>query len=248
MASASGPSSSDTCFDPMLAECAAGAARALEEPRAWKQLEGRARQCYERLLLLVACMHSVNGANAETVWGTVSGLVDRFQKYERLQATLDTVAEDSEPFALSSAQVQVVGSTQCDPQVPQAVPGPFSGSGGKGSNPYSKAAATRGGGGLQEPLSKRLKGYSGPSDPRPTLEATSDPGRQTGYSMPFGAISAPHQVMLDMGAAPPMQPANQGEAISSTPKSTSAGALYVALACCQTAEPCTRLDVSMFEF
>ena len=186
-------------FDHTLAECATSAAKALSQPGGWTQLHGRARVCYQRLLTLVSFMHMADGHNSARVWHFVSDYVARVQQQEKEDAERAS-PQNSELFALSAVGVSVAGSTGAAASVAMPVVSSLLSRDSQSSgNPYAWAAAAMEAGQVaSEPPSKKCRHESGTAPPQSPRASHSG----STFAMPFGAISPPHQVLMNMGADP----------------------------------------------
>jgi len=186
----------DPGFDHTLAECATAAAKALTQAGGWTQLRGRAKECYQRLLTLVSFMHMADGHNSAKIWHFVSEYVARVQQQEK-EGTARVSELNSEPFALSCVAVSIKGSPGgASSAAPPVAAGRPTEDEKTFDNPYAWAAAAAERESSTEPPSKRYKVESGAPRPVPPQAKHSGPG----FTMPFGAVSPPHQVLMNMGA------------------------------------------------
>ena len=148
-------------------------------------------------MTLVSFMHMADGHNSARVWHFVSEFVARVQQQEKDEMERAS-PQNSEPFALSAVGVSVAGSTGAAASVAlPVVSGTFSGDSKSSSNPYAwAAAAIQAGQVSSEPPSKKIKYESGTAPPQLPQPSHSEPT----FAMPFGAVSPPHQVLMNMGA------------------------------------------------
>ena len=223
----------DGGFDFTLAHCATFAQSALSESHGWQNLEGRAKECYRRMLVLVSMMASANGHNSAKIWSEVMGYVASCQEEETASMRAKE-ASDSEPFALS-------GALKRWPDRSQAHASQSSGSAASvqtasdefKANPYHLAAAARcNDAPPPEPPDKKLKTLL-PTAPAPKSPPTPESAYPDLFRMPYGTVSAAHQLMMDSREdASVRNTRSSSPEISLTIPMWSTGGMYVSAQAC----------------
>ena len=198
-------------FDDTLTVCAGCAAQSLADPASWQSLHGRDKECYQRLLTLVSKVDTSHGVDSIVVWEDVVDYVARCQQSDNAKTMAVKVA-DSAPFALSTVAAQV--------QATATVLSPFQAqSSASHHQPSGKKFKPQ----LEQPPSKQQKSQPGPMVSSQHTPA-GVPTVRASYTMPFGCISTPHQLMLDMELRSQHRAANDIASLSQARTETSGGA------------------------
>ena len=225
-----GPVAPQPGFDDTLAKCGQAAVAALTQPAGWSRLEGRTKECYQRLLTLVSFMYMADGVNSEKVWHCVSDYVARVRAFDHAEAAQRT-APNTEPFAVCGGPAGIhTASRGVGPPPGAAMPSSCSAVNGVVNQVQASSPPMCGHMAGEEPAAKKARAGSGHLVPA-RREMPPTPGLAP-TPAPFGALSRPHQFLIDMAAdnsaGPPQPLATTAPGVACA----SGGALRVWRVCC----------------